>query len=205
MKFVVAGSASSYEELKGENENIEWVKVSNVEEFSIHKDADAFFNLDENAAKAIHPQGLSYIFINSVVTTLKEITQSKNMIRINGWKGFLTRSTWEVVADRNTSIEKILAVLGKKPIYVGDEPGLISARIISMIINEAYYAIGDHVSTEEQIDIAMKLGTNYPKGPFEWANEIGCNNVFSLLDKLKEGDTRYLPAPLLQIKSLATL
>ena len=80
---------------------------------------------------------------------------------------------------------------------VADEPGLVSARIIAMIINEAWFAVGDEVSSREEIDTAMKLGTNYPFGPFEWATAIGAGNILELLNKLTVTDKRYQPAPLL--------
>lgn len=205
MKIVVAGSQSSWEELKGNNKNIEWVKVENVTGFNSHKDASAFFNLDNNAAKTDYPAELAVLFINSVITPLKEIQQNKNMIRINAWKGFLNRSTWEISGTFNPVIENILDAIGKKAIPVSDEPGFISARILAMIINEAYFAKGENVSTEAEIDIAMRLGTNYPKGPFEWAVEIGKENIYLLLDKLKDSDKRYMPAPLLEKESAVNL
>jgi 3-hydroxybutyryl-CoA dehydrogenase len=67
-----------------------------------------------------------------------------------------------------------------------------------MIINEAYFALGDGVSTKEEIDIAMRLGTNYPYGPFELVQKIGLNNIHGLLKKLKEQSTRYNIAPALE-------
>ncbi len=67
-----------------------------------------------------------------------------------------------------------------------------------MIINEAFYALGDDVSTKEEIDVAMKLGTNYPFGPFEWGEKIGLQNIIELLKKLSENDKRYNVAPYLQ-------
>lgn len=66
-----------------------------------------------------------------------------------------------------------------------------------MIINEAYFAVNDEVSSKKEIDTAMKLGTNYPYGPFEWAALIGKNNILELLQKLSLTDTRYQPAELL--------
>ncbi len=44
---------------------------------------------------------------------------------------------------------------------------------MAMIINEAWHALAEEVSTKNEIDTAMKLGTNYPYGPFEWAEKIG--------------------------------
>ncbi|MEO5650820.1 MAG: 3-hydroxyacyl-CoA dehydrogenase family protein, partial [Ginsengibacter sp.] len=68
------------------------------------------------------------------------------------------------------------------------------ARVISMIINEAFYTLKENVSTKKEIDLAMKLGTNYPFGPFEWAEKIGLENVFNLLKKLSEKEERYIPS-----------
>ncbi len=64
-------------------------------------------------------------------------------------------------------------------VFVKDEPGLVSARVISMIVNEAFFALAEGVSTMEEIDVAMKLGTNYPYGPFEWLEKIGVANIYS--------------------------
>ena len=66
-----------------------------------------------------------------------------------------------------------------------------------MIINEAYFGLGDDLSTKAGIDTAMKLGTNYPYGPFEWCEKIGTEKIYSLLKKLEATNSRYTPAPLL--------
>ncbi|RYG08652.1 MAG: 3-hydroxybutyryl-CoA dehydrogenase, partial [Chitinophagaceae bacterium] len=63
------------------------------------------------------------------------------------------------------------------------------------IINEAWYALGDGVSTESEIDTAMKLGTNYPYGPFEWGHIIGMKNVYDLLQQMAVEHAKYTPAP----------
>jgi len=84
--------------------------------------------------------------------------------------------------------------LGWKYRLVPDIPGMISGRILAMIINEAYYTLQENVSTREEIDIAMKLGTNYPMGPFEWSEKIGLENIYDLLNKLGATDHRYIPA-----------
>jgi 3-hydroxybutyryl-CoA dehydrogenase len=77
---------------------------------------------------------------------------------------------------------------------VADVAGMVSGRILAMIINEAYYTLQEDVSTKEEIDTAMKLGTNYPFGPFEWSEFIGLENIYDLLNKLSRSDNRYMPA-----------
>jgi len=82
----------------------------------------------------------------------------------------------------------------------GEEPeGDVALRVISCIVNEAFLALSEGVATAEDIDRAMKLGANYPKGPFEWADEIGPDRILQTLDSLRttRGDA-YLAAPLLR-------
>ncbi len=50
----------------------------------------------------------------------------------------------------------------------------------------------------------MKLGTNYPNGPFEWAEKIGIEKIYLLLQKLAEKEDRYQPAPALKKLYLET-
>lgn len=66
-----------------------------------------------------------------------------------------------------------------------DPPENVALRVISCIINEAYLALLEGVATAEDRDQAMKLGANYPKGPFEWADEIGPTRSLQTLDSLR--------------------
>lgn len=137
------------------------------------------------------------VIINSVVQTLEGLPT--NFVRINAWPGFLERDIMEVVAHQHSM--EVIAFLFKSLDWqyelVPDIPGMIAARIIASIINEAFFALGDDVSTRQEMDIAMKLGTNYPYGPFKWAEKIGYENIVGLLHELAVEDKRYTPAPLL--------
>jgi hypothetical protein len=137
------------------------------------------------------------LFINLTDTLNESLAGSNavNMIRINAWPGFLQRNVWEVAGNITADVKGLFGKIGKKIIAVPDEPGFISGRVIAMIINEAYFAIAGKVSTKSGIDIAMKLGTNYPLGPFEWAEKVGLRNVYELLNSLSKTDKRYTPAP----------
>ncbi len=75
----------------------------------------------------------------------------------------------------------------------------VALRVISCIVNEAFLTLSEGVATAEDIDRAMKLGANYPKGPFEWADEIGTERILDTLDSLRKihGDA-YLASPLLR-------
>lgn len=159
-----------------------------------HSSADAIFIIKEGINKQDHTifEGKP-VFINSLTNTLKELELPENFYRFNAWPGFINREIWEIAGKEN--VETIFEKLQWKYIQVADEAGLVSARIISMIINEAYFALGENVSSKYEIDIAMKLGTNYPYGPFEWCKKIGLQKVYDLLQKLSEADSRYCVAP----------
>ncbi len=196
MKIVVSASDEQWESLTGNITDIQWVKGAVPFSFLNYTDAAAFFILQQ--FKSIDfTQCTKPVFINSVTDTLKELNTPAQVLRINGWNTFLNRPAWEVAGILNTDINIIFEKLNKKPIAVADEPGLVAAKIIAMIINEAYFALGDAVSDRAAIDTAMKLGTNYPYGPFEWAEKIGLNNIYALLQKLGVTDKRYQPAPML--------
>jgi len=124
-----------------------------------------------------------------------------HFIRINGWPGFLKGALLEAIG-KNTSHQQaatqLLQQCGRQIEWVSDQPGFIGARIVSAIINEAYLTLQEKVSSKEDIDIAMKLGTNYPMGPFARATAIGVKNVYALLHKLAADQPRYTPALLLK-------
>jgi len=73
----------------------------------------------------------------------------------------------------------------------------VFSRILGAVINEAGHALSDGVASREDIDTAMIKGTNYPKGPLAWADEIGPRTVRGLLKSLNDAvdDGRYEPAP----------
>jgi 3-hydroxybutyryl-CoA dehydrogenase len=83
---------------------------------------------------------------------------------------------------------------------MADLPGLVVARTIAMLINEAGDAVQQGVCDEAGADAAMKLGVNYPAGPFEWLALWGPREVATLLDRLDQHyrGERYRVSPYLQ-------
>ncbi len=77
-----------------------------------------------------------------------------------------------------------LAALGVTPLPLADAPGLVVARTVAMLINEAADAVQQGVCTIDGADAAMKLGVNYPAGPFEWLARWSASEVIALLDTL---------------------
>jgi len=168
--------------------------------------ADAYFDLlFEEQSPAFTGITDKPVFVNAVILTGE--TLPANCIRINAWNGFLNREIIELATadipagsqDAQTYIEAIhiLDELGWKYHPVPDTPGMVAARVIAMIINEAYFGLGDEISSKAEIDTAMKLGTNYPYGPFEWSEKIGLIKIYNLLKKLHQTDSRYAVAPAL--------
>ena len=96
-----------------------------------------------------------------------------------------------------------LKVLGFQPQHIDDAPGLVVARTIAMLINEAADAVQQGVCTETDADAAMKLGVNYPAGPFEWLANWNAKAVIELLDNMDSyyRGERYRVSPWLRQQS----
>jgi len=100
----------------------------------------------------------------------------------------------------------LFQALGKDVSVIGDVPGMIVARTVARIVDLAHDAVAKGVATEEDIDTAMRLGVNYPLGPFEWSRRLGRTWACALLDDLHERDPscRYAPSLALYRYSYAT-
>lgn len=198
MNCLLMGNADQLAALQQAAPSVSWQVVGSVAEAQAIA-ADAFFYLENDAAEQAW-EGFQYpVLVNSAVAALP----TQQLVGINGWPYFLQKNQWEVAGIINGRVQTVLETLGKTAIPAPAGPGLISARVIAMVINEAYFALADGVSSRADIDTAMKLGTNYPNGPFEWAALLGVRNIYQLLDTLAQTDDRCTPAPLLKEEALA--
>ncbi len=95
--------------------------------------------------------------------------------------------------------------LGQNVVAVADGAGLARARIVCCIINEAFSALQEKIASPHDIDVALKLGVNYPQGPLAWGALIGLDTVLGVMEGLHAewGEDRYRPAPLLRQYALA--
>lgn len=165
---------------------------------------DLLFDTNPGRIEWLKNLNTSLIVINSVDIRLKDIQE--DFIRINGWNTFLKRPLVEAAAYNaasKTKAEELFLKLGRKTEWVADITGFITPRVVASIINEAFFALEERVSTKEEIDVAMKMGTNYPYGPFEWSEKIGVRHIYSLLVALSEEQVRYQPSTLLKQTVLA--
>ena len=90
--------------------------------------------------------------------------------------------------------------MGKRTVDVRDFPGFIVNRILLPMINEAVYCLHEGIGSVEDIDAAMKLGTNQPMGPLALADLIGLDICLAILEVLQRetGDSKYRPCTLLR-------
>jgi len=90
--------------------------------------------------------------------------------------------------------------MGKNPVEAGDYPGFIVNRILMPMINEAVYALYEGVGSPQDIDEAMRLGTNQPMGPLALADLIGLDTCLAIMEVLHSGlgDCKYRACPLLR-------
>ena len=105
-------------------------------------------------------------------------------------------STDEQVAK----IIEIAKDIGKDPVEVNESAGFAVNRILGPMLNEAIYELYEGVASMEDIDKAMRLGTNMPMGPFQLADYVGLDICLALMETLQHelGSDKYSPCPLLR-------
>lgn len=96
----------------------------------------------------------------------------------------------------------LFQALGKAVSIIDDIPGLVVMRTVSMLANEGADAVNQGVCTADAVDLGMRYGVNYPRGPLDWAEAIGLPVVLNILDNLARtyGEDRYRASPLLRRK-----
>lgn len=219
MKILLAGDEQRAAEIRqrlpaGGDVEIEFSDGDEEEDFELY---DVIFdlNFDDDPSNLPRYARLKEkaVFVNAVKLQLSEAVYTEGgkircrLFGFNALPTFTSQSVWEISLFRKfetPELDKLTQQLGISYLPVEDRVGLVKPRVIFMIINEACYTLQEGTATIEDIDKAMKLGTNYPFGPFEWCDKIGITNVFETLAALYEDtkDERYKICPLLKTKYL---
>jgi 3-hydroxybutyryl-CoA dehydrogenase len=103
----------------------------------------------------------------------------------------------DLASSVRQEVEQVMRGLGRRTMWIKESPGLILPRIVCMLTNEAAFAVLEQVASPQTIDLAMRLGVNYPQGPLAWGGQIGFSRVLQVLEHLQNeyGEARYRPAP----------
>jgi len=150
----------------------------------------------------------------SRITTTEAAADLPDPARVVGFGGVPSvalRQLTEVAPGLRTApaawqaAEAFFHSLGRDTEVIHDGPGLILPRLIACLANEAAFALMEGVASAADIDTAMGLGVNYPRGPLAWADEIGPDVILTILDHLHRftGEDRYRPCPYLRKLVLA--
>ncbi|UII34466.1 3-hydroxyacyl-CoA dehydrogenase family protein [Fulvivirga ulvae] len=212
MKILIIGEEENFLEFKEKfSDNHEYTFLSQLTSprFLSEKDLVFDFIVDENPDhfECYKNPGNAVIFLNTVKISLAELIFlngpiAGNIFGFNGLPTFVNREVFEVSMLNNGQDvpDKIFESLNTEYKLVDDRVGMVTPRIIFMIINEAFYVVQEGTASREDIDSGMKLGTNYPFGPFEWLNLIGIHHVYETLEAIYEDtkDERYKICPLLK-------
>ena len=156
-----------------------------------------------------HTHPGSFFILHANTLSLRETAHSLGLMEhlpriagVNAWPGCLDGPLWEMSVGHNAALDPLklyTETLGFQFERVEDRVGLVTPRVMCMIINEAYLTLQEGTADRADIDLAMKLGTNYPGGPFEWAERWGLIEVSRMLQSLQSatGDPRYKRSQLL--------
>ena len=179
---------------------------SDLERFDLIIDLDLDLHPERMARYAQH---LSLVLLGSSVRrSLADLSapvkgKGCRMLGLNALPGFLDRGVWEcsyIGETEKNLIAELSAWLGVSLEPLPDQVGMVAPRVLFLIINEAFLLMQEGTASAEDIDTAMKLGTNYPEGPIAWSRKIGLHEVVNLLDLLFEatGEARFKPVAALK-------
>lgn len=213
MKILVVGNIINLEEIRqkfGPDHTYILEKPGDHSMESI-RDADVVFDFvpDKEFIKERYLHHSNPVFFNTTLVSLSDLKSQSDFLQRDYFFGFcglptfVNRSILEVSMSMNKNesiLKEICSRLATDFVCVSDRVGLVTPRVICMIINEAYCTLEEGTASRDDIDLAMKLGTNYPYGPFEWARRIGIKHVIEVLDAVYQdtSDERYKVCSLLR-------
>ncbi|MCU0419368.1 MAG: 3-hydroxyacyl-CoA dehydrogenase family protein [Cyclobacteriaceae bacterium] len=209
MNIVVIGTLAQLLGCQQKFEGVHsWKRLDSRSELESPGDVIIDFGMHTTGLSIYHQWPEAVVFLEALQGSVASRLTHRLAYGFCGWPTFLERALFEVgvpEASDGDKLRHVCAALGTEFQPVADQTGLVTPRVVSLIINEAYFAWESHTATRADIDLAMKLGTNYPYGPFEWAARIGTAHVANLLSTLlaETGHERYRASAALQAEALA--
>ena len=212
MEILVTGMEERWEELRRGRDfsahNVRWEPELQPQRSAADLVID--LSLDE------HPENLLPYTMKPEVPVLACLVktppdiwaQYQHIYGSNLLPGFMTMPRLEVATlGDQKQLSRIMDELGWPYEVIRPATGMVTPRVVCMIINEAFFTLEDGTASREDIDTSMKLGTNYPFGPFEWCKRIGTRNVVEVLQAVyrETGNERYRISSLLQTEYEAQL
>lgn len=206
MQILVIGNNLNWDELKQkfgpEHKYLFGELEEDIKELMKSADVVFDFHAEKSSIKARYSNFSNAVFLNTSLISLSELIDQSDFLQRDAFFGFCGLPTFvnrpvleaSVSARKNVlQLENICSQLVTDFVCVEDRVGLVTPRVICMIINEAYCTLEEGIATKEDIDLAMRLGTNYPWGPFEWTKRIGIKQAIELLDAVYNDtqDNRY--------------
>jgi len=184
-------------------------KISEIMVYGSLGVADELIPLFKKAGiKVIEVEGDGYIEFNNIklflangkmASQISKQRNEKNIVQFDinidyELSSSITIAT-SLLAQQHVSsnVAALFKEINKETIIIKDSPGMIMARTVAMLVNEASSTVTNGVCDEVSADIAMENGVNYPIGPFKWADKVGIESVLNILDNLEDfyKDTRY--------------
>ena len=165
------------------------LSADNLPSLDLPAGTQVFFCPDWLDHADIHLPKSCLLGINEVINPNLDKLPS-NAFYYNGWPAPPPGKTLavEVVAHPKTfdQLRSALEPSGLEILAAPATPGMLSARVIAMIINEAHLLLREGAATAEDIDLSMRLGTGYPLGPFAWEQLWGHKKAQALLAAMAE-------------------
>ncbi|MCB9689666.1 MAG: 3-hydroxybutyryl-CoA dehydrogenase [Alphaproteobacteria bacterium] len=173
------------------------------------ENVDLKFKIFENLARAARPGAILATNTSSIsITAIAAHTDRPDLVvGMHFMNPVPVMQLVELIRGLATSDAAFEAVraaaqkMGKTTVEGRDMPGFIVNRVLMPYINEAAQALYEGIGTVEDIDTAMRLGTNVPMGPLTLADFIGLDTCLAIMEVLRDGlggDSKYRPSPLLR-------
>ncbi|MFF3908245.1 3-hydroxyacyl-CoA dehydrogenase [Streptomyces sp. NPDC001848] len=152
---------------------------------------------EDNGTRLVLPSGGQLVLADGQTSV-----EFRDVVYFDLALDYRTATRIALSASQDTSAQTLaeatglFQALGKDVSVIGDVPGMIVARTVARIVDLAHDAVAKGVATEEDIDTAMRLGVNYPLGPFEWSRRLGRGWAYDVLDDLhlRDPSGRYAPS-----------